>query len=166
MMRGMVGCAAVLTLAAVLVVGGCSKEEDRPRRRGRSVAVGAAGQPEEGAQEAQRAEGGREEGELRTRVPNNVVQAPAGRRIVGAPVHYLHTAIRTRSYASDRLRIIAAEKAVRDYTAIEGRKPASIKELNNWLVEGGNTALAQPDRGGEYRYDPESGKVVIVDPTE
>jgi hypothetical protein len=71
-----------------------------------------------------------------------------------------------RGYASDKIKEATATKALNLFEGIEGRKPESVKELNDWLVEQGSAPLAQPDKGGLYAYDPRTKKIVIIDPPE
>lgn len=140
---------------------GCGKGEAPEGRQPRPTKAGGTATRSGG--DEQPAAAADEGGEVRSRTETDRLEPLEGAENVAAPVRYARTVVRARGYASDRLKEAVALKAVNMFKALEDRLPKSIEELNKWLTEYGDAALAKPDRGGVYHLDPKTGKIVIID---
>ena len=74
------------------------------------------------------------------------------------PIDNVKTQIEARQEVPKITQAIEAERAVQAYVAKHGSNPASIEEL-----EKSEGALKKPPPGMKYSYDPESGKIELVE---
>ncbi len=82
----------------------------------------------------------------------------AGTGFFEAPGVYLKTTVRAIPYAERKVGTASAQYEVKQFYAIEGRYPHSLKELEQWRGE----PLPAVRRGHTYKYDKATGKVEVV----
>ena len=75
-----------------------------------------------------------------------------------APGVYLQTTVRAIPYAEKKVGTASVQYEVKQFYAIEGRYPLSLKELEQWRGE----PLPSVPRRYTYKYDKATGKVEVV----
>jgi len=76
----------------------------------------------------------------------------------GMPLDYVNTAVKQPKRVAKQLSSLAMTQAVQAYQALEGRLPKSLDELKKSGFE-----IPPPPKGTQYKYDPKTGKVELVD---
>ena len=76
----------------------------------------------------------------------------------GLPLDYVNMTVKQPKRVAKQLSSLAMTQAVQAYQALEGRLPKSLDELKKSGFE-----IPPPPKGTQYKYDPKTGKVEVVD---
>jgi hypothetical protein len=82
-----------------------------------------------------------------------------GDSVIQGPADYLRTTtITVPTYIKKQANLAYTENEIKQYEAMNGRYPESLKELEEWRGE----PLGKLPGGYAYSYDPKSGKLDVV----
>ena len=76
----------------------------------------------------------------------------------GLPIDYVNMTVKQPKRVAKQLSGLAMTQAVQAFQALEGRLPKSLDELKKSGFE-----IPPPPKGTQYKYDPKTGKVELVD---
>jgi len=133
LVMGMVSLAALVAAAP----GGCSRKESEAEQ-GQVVVA-------------------KEQAQAHPPAPAQAAPMRAGKEPspIAAPVTYMKAAVDAKGYAERSLDISYLRNEIKQFYALEGRLPRSLKELEHWRGE----PLPGLPNGYTYNYDPNTGKV-------
>ncbi len=131
----------VVGLVLVLALAGGSRKEES--------AAPSVGAPAEKAEAERRADGQKKPSLL-----------PEYQNPIKAPVSYLHVVtVRAPRHARKTLALSELSGQIKQFQAFEGHYPESLKELQEWR----GAELPELSRGFQYKYDPKTGSLEVVE---